>query len=528
MEKVKDKKVEDYLREVDYRKYEEMVPSAFAIEFINFIKLVNGAQGEENKSPVFHYRMIEPLGSKYQNVVNLCYRGSAKTTLMEYLILYIAVYQHIPEFGEVDLGLYVSDSIENGVKNMRKNLEYRRENSEFLMQYLPSIKFTDVRWEFTNRSGQKTIFKGYGAVTGVRGAKEKAKRPQIALFDDLLTDEGAKSKTIMATVEDTVYAAVMPALDPKRRKVIWNGTPFNKNDPLHKAVESGGWYVNVYPICNEFPCDREDFVGAWEDRFDYDFVMSQYELNKSVGKLSTFYQEYMLRVVDQDTRLVQDDDVVWYNSLTVRENPEAFNFYITTDFATSASQSADYSVVALWAYTNSGNWLLVDGWLDRVTLEKSIDKVFEYAGEWTLQQVGIEVTGQQGGFIPWIYREMSQRNCYFPLASENNNNKEGIRPVSKKEIRFNTVVPLFKAKKIWLPEDQKNTKFIQEVIEEISLVTFDGIKSKRDDCIDVISMLSSLQPWKPSQTSTKVSSPEWDDNFLGHDNGGSYMDSYIV
>jgi hypothetical protein len=81
----------------------------------------------------------------------------------EYLFLYLAVYGKLPGFGEINLALYVSDSIENGVKNMRKNLEYRWENSDFLRKYIPVIKFTDIRWEFTNIDGKKLIVKGYGA-----------------------------------------------------------------------------------------------------------------------------------------------------------------------------------------------------------------------------------------------------------------------------------------------------------------------------------------------------------------------------
>jgi hypothetical protein len=35
------KSVEDYLNEVDYSNIENYVPSKFALEFVNFIKLVN-------------------------------------------------------------------------------------------------------------------------------------------------------------------------------------------------------------------------------------------------------------------------------------------------------------------------------------------------------------------------------------------------------------------------------------------------------------------------------------------------------
>src|SRR5690606_12480109 len=113
-----------------------------------FIKLVNGVQGEEHKTPLVHYKMLDTLTEGGRRVINLCHRGIAKTTVMgEYLFLYIATYGELPNFGRVDLALYVSDSIENGVKNMRKNLEFRWDNSEFLKQYVPEIRFTDIRWE---------------------------------------------------------------------------------------------------------------------------------------------------------------------------------------------------------------------------------------------------------------------------------------------------------------------------------------------------------------------------------------------
>ena len=110
---------------------------------------MNGTEGEENKTPVLHYKMLDAIAGPEMSIINMLYRGSAKTTLMgEYLFLYLAVYGEIPGFGKVDIAIYVSDSIENGVKNMRKNLEYRWENSEFLKKYIPKTRFTDVRYEF--------------------------------------------------------------------------------------------------------------------------------------------------------------------------------------------------------------------------------------------------------------------------------------------------------------------------------------------------------------------------------------------
>ena len=494
------KTVLEWIDGVSYEEDPHYVPSQFALGFVTFIKLVNGNKGEENKTPVMHYRMLDNIAGKKQNICNLCARGLAKTTVMgEYMILYIAVYGGIPGFGEIPLGIYVSDSIENGVKNMRKNLEYRWENSEFLQKYIPKIRFTDIRWEFLNIDGKVTVFKGYGGKTGVRGSKELGQRPYIAILDDLISDEDARSQTVRASIEDTVYKAIDYALHPTRRKTIWSGTPFNANDPLYKAVESGAWYVNVYPVCETFPCTREEFKGGWEDRFTWDYVNDQYTKAMRAGKIDTFNQELMLRIMSDEDRLVKDEDIVWYERATVLSNKGKYNFYITTDFATSEKTSSDFSVISVWAYNNNGDWLLVDGTCKRQLMDKNIDDLFRYVNLYKPQSVGIEVTGQQGGFIQWIQDQMLVRNIFFNMASENNSGNPGLRPNTNKMVRFNTVLPLFKSRKIWMPKNMETSEIIVEALDEIRNASAGGFKSKHDDWLDTVSMLSSLQTWKPSE-----------------------------
>jgi len=530
MNTVVNKSVEDYLNEVEFNDSNYM-PSDFALEFVTFIKLVNGGEGEENLTPVLHYKMLDQLPGKGKNVVNMLFRGSAKTTVMaEYLFLYLALYGKIPEFGEVPLALYVSDSIENGVKNMRKNLEHRWSESEFLQQFVPEAKFTDIRWEFTNSAGNKFIVKGYGAATGVRGSKEMGKRPVLAVLDDLVSDEDAKSPTVIKSIEDTVYKAINYALHPKNRKIIWSGTPFNSRDPLYKAVESGAWAVNVYPVCEKFPCAKEEFVGAWEDRFTYEYVKEQYDIAIQTGQIASFNQELMLRIMSDEDRLILDSDILWYKRDNVINNKGNFNFYITTDFATSERNSSDYSVISVWAYSSNGDWFWVDGICARQLMDKNVDDLFRLCQMYRPQQVGIEVTGQQAGFIPWIMNEMVNRNCYFTLASEGNNAKPGIRPSTNKMQRFNIVLPWFKTQKMRFPEEYRTHPAMQEAMDELRLASQAGFKSKHDDFIDTISMLASLKAWKPSQelpTETTIDGVKdflWDDDVESQD----YTNSYIV
>lgn len=493
--------VEDYLNQVDYNVPADYVPTEFALEFVTFIKLVNGADGEENKTPLVHYYMLDTVTRGKHRILNMCHRGLAKTTLFgEYLFLYIATYGSIPGFGKVNLALYVSDSIENGVKNMRKNLEFRYENSDFLREYVPIAKFTDIRWEFRNADGNVFIIKGYGAKTGVRGAKELGKRPQLAVLDDLISDEDARSATVIAAVEDTVYKAVEYALHPKRSMVIWSGTPFNAKDPLYKAVSSGAWAVNVFPVCERFPCTREEFRGSWPDRFTYEYVLNQYQKAVRLGKIDTFNQELMLRIMSEEDRLIQDSEIRWYRLDNLLKQKERFNFYITTDFATSVEDARDFSVISVWALNHNGDWFWVDGVCARQLMDKNIDDLFRLVQKYKPQEVGVEVSGQQAGFISWINDQMMVRNVYFTLASEGNANKPGIRPNTNKLVRFNTVVPWFKAGKMYFPLEKKGSEPMLEAMNELSLASAGGFRSKHDDFIDTISMLASLKAWRPSET----------------------------
>lgn len=121
-------------------------------------------------------------------------------------------------------------------------------------------------------------------------------------------------------------------------------------------------------------------------------------------------------------------------------------------------------------------------------MDKNVDDLFRLVQMYKPQQVGIEVTGQQGGFIPWLNQEMMKRNIWFTLASDNNSSNPGIRPNTNKMQRFNIVVPWFKTHKIFFPEEMKLSEPIVELMDELRLASAGGFKSKHDDGVDYINV----------------------------------------
>ena len=129
--------LDEWLDSVSYQELNSAayMPTEFALTFMNFIKLVNGAAGESHKTPPVHLKMLDKVTSPSQYIANLVFRGAAKTTLfMEYFVLFIALFGALPGLGDVTGMIYVSDSMDNGVKSARKNIEFRYNNSEFLQE----------------------------------------------------------------------------------------------------------------------------------------------------------------------------------------------------------------------------------------------------------------------------------------------------------------------------------------------------------------------------------------------------------
>lgn len=348
--------------------------------------------------------------------------------------------------------------------------------------------------------------------TNIRGVRYNGQRPEIIIMDDVTTNEALTSETIRKTISDNFYKAIMPALHPTHYRLFVIGTPISENDILSKLRTNKKWVIHRFPVAEEFPCTKDDFKGNWEDRFNYDAVLDKYETFAEDGELQSFYQEYMLEITDLSTLLVEEDDIRWFDPSIILKRKQNYNFYIVTDFATSTKKSADYSTIGVIAISSNSDWLLVDGQCIRQTMQENIDDVFRYVKKWNPLSVGIESSGQQGGFISIMREMMLKRNIWFSFAKKQGSKEEGIRPNKDKMHRFVTgVQPKFKQNKIWLPQPELAANIsprllglVKELVHELSRFTLaGGVKAlMHDDAIDLFNQLSEMDTYVPSTEDT--------------------------
>lgn len=501
-----------------------------SIESLKFVAFIRGSGNEEFSSPEIHYKIGDKLFSgdpKDRNVLIECCRGVGKSTIAEYAVIYAAAMGEWPGFGKCPFIVFLGASAEGNVKQFFKNVASKIINSPLLSSVLEVKRQTDKEIELVNKDGVKMFIAGKGMNVNWRGARDPdGNRPSLLLADDVLHNDSATSEAIRSTIETNWFASALPALAPKHR-VIYIGTPISENDLLHKLKNSGAYSVVRFPICSKFPVPKEEYDSIWPDRFTYEYTRDMYKQFESSGKAQLFYQEYMLEIVDLSTLLVEEEDIKWFDPTIVKKHRDAYNIYITTDFATSSKKSADYSVISVWAINNNGDWMLVDGQCLRQSMQENLDDLFKYVHRWRPMSVGIEISGQQGGFISILEDMMVQKNTWFTLAKKRGSKEPGIRPTSDKVTRFVTgVQPMFKQGKVWFPKPEltkaaapKLHALVEEATSELGKLTLaGGVRAlAHDDFCDTLSQLSEIDIWTPSE----VAGDEADDGWF-NDEGSIY------
>lgn len=481
------------------------IPSEEAVKFIAFIRAANV---EDNANAEIHYRLADKYFGKDKQVLIEAFRGSAKSTMMEWLVIYIAAMGKLHNFGKVNFIAFIGDSMENGTKNFFRNIAGKIDRSPLLKNLITIKRKTDSEMELVNADDVELNLKGYGASTNIRGVRYKGDRPDIVILDDITTNDAINSETIQNTINDNFYKSVIPALHPTRYKIFFIGTPISERDIIHQLSDNPKWVVHKFPIAEKFPCEEKDFIGNWSDRFPYEAVLEKYEMYKAAGKAQDFFQEFMLEITDLTTLIVDEEDVQWYDPSIIKKNKNNYNFYISTDFATSTKKSADYSTIGVWAVSSNSDWLLVDGQCIRQTMQENIDDLFRYVKKWQPISVGIESSGQQGGFISIMQEMMMTRNTWFTFAKKSGSKDLGIRPTKDKVHRFVTgVQPKFKQNKIWLPKPElagiispRLIVLVEELVHELSRFTLaGGVKAlAHDDALDLLNQLSEMDIYLPA------------------------------
>ena len=371
-----------------------------------------------------------------------------------------------------------------------------------------------------NKDLERTIFfKGRGSGQKMRGTRIGGKRPNIILLDDIENDENVESKEARKKLADWFFNAVIPAVNPNNFEIDFIGTPIHQDALLINLLEGGGddeffkeneFHFIQLPAAEKLTesmikgTSDEPIISAWTDRFTIKYLRQMYSLYASQGKLTSFWQEFMLVIAPKENMLYDLDKIRTYKQSDMVKNRNSMTYYISVDLAISQKDTADYTVISILGFNENNDWMLIDGFRGRIKPDETIEKIFEYVVMYRPYEVVIEKVAFQAAMESFLKREMLLRNIYFSINM--------IARPSHKNSKLSVLKgfqPIVNMGKFFVPEDYMQS-FVAELKNEMMMITNDKILSKHDDIIDSISQLTLINiliqsPVIPSQLQSTTS-----------------------
>ena len=398
---------------------------------------------EDNKTPKFHYLMVEHyLSNKYAAIK--AFRGSAKTTNTAYMALYLA-----------NLGcrytLIVSDTATQAESIVDDITSLAEEGGYDIVRAVRG----ELEIKTTNGS-YYIVGKGSGA--SMRGIKRGRSRPDTIILDDILNDEIVRNSLRIDRLNRWFFASVLPSLDPNGR--VWVvGTPFTKKDLFSLLCD-------MYPTL-EIPI-LVDGKSSWADRFSDEWIAAKKDEYNQAGMLVEWKREYELVVADSESRIFDIDKIRFIEE---HEVPSDLTYYITLDGAFSEKDSADKSAFSVVGIDSNGIWY-VRAYAMRGRPQEVIDKLFALQARYGALEVGIEKGAFKLSMEAEIERRMLDYQQYFNINE--------LSVAGSKISRIKALAPVIASNRLVVVD----TEDAEELVEQLELTTNEGVMAKHDDLVD--------------------------------------------
>ena len=351
-----------------------------------------------NVTPPFHYEMLDDLHGPTPMLVELAFRGAAKSTRAEEYLLIRAL------FGRFKNCILVGASYPLACERLGaiKHELDTNENIEIVFGSQRGATWNENRIILANG----VLIQALGRGQAVRGTKHNNARPDEGLLDDIEDEESIGTPEARTKTERWLMRTLLPAFDPQARiRVLAN---MLDTDCLAVRLEkSGSWKVKKYPI--EYVSETGERKATWEDRFPLPWIDAKKEQYVRTGMLNEYMQEYMVEAVDPSTRV--------FTSSMLRVDPQVRTWQPTYAFYDPARTVKDTSahtgkVVFSWV----GNRLIVwegDGqlWMP----DQIINDIFKTNEEYRPIHIGVEQDGLNEFLLQPLRAEMTRRSDLIPI-----------------------------------------------------------------------------------------------------------------
>ena len=323
--------------------------------------------------------------------------------------------------------------------------------------------FEDVKGKIWKKNkitlSNGTAIAARGAGTSIRGVKNGPHRPDIAICDDIMTDQSAETKT----QRDKRYRWFKRVVLPLGKDIfpVLINTIFHEDDIVCRLLKEltdtqlKGW------VGFRFAARTPSGASLWPDYW------TDEKLQKKEDELGSaaWSTEMMNEPLSSEDSIIKKFHFYELKDVSFEGRPR----YGGIDPATGVHDKCAFNtLVEVDSILYCG-----DTWGEKLSEVPFLERIVGTFKLWRHQQIGFEDVAFQGIYKNNIMKEAARQGVYLPITGRKTG---GMSKVA----RVKEMAPLIESGFIRFREDQK------ELVDQLSMFTPDGPKSAYDDEADAL------------------------------------------
>ena len=356
----------------------------------------------KNTPPEFHEPLLDLLYSEHRWVALEAFRGAAKSTLMEEVVIIKAL------FREFRFPIILGNSYDRACERLSAIKREFETNDNIAELFGEQVGGTWAQDQIVLTNGTK--IQCFGARQSLRGAKHNDQRPDFALVDDLEDEDNVATEDARRKLKRWFNGALIPALDPESPiRVV--GTPLHPKSLLEEKMCDPAWVSRRFPILN-FNAETGVEESAWPDRFRLEYINELKQNYIRDGNYVEFEQEYMCRSEDIANKPFQPG--------MFKVEPVISQWMpveIMVDPARTTNVKSARTGYAAWSWV--GTKLIVhEAFGAYHKPDEIIAEMFRLNDKYQPVSLGVELDGLEEFIMQPLRSEMLKRGVTLPLAPQ--------------------------------------------------------------------------------------------------------------
>ncbi len=274
--------------------------------------------------------------------------------------------------------------------------------------------------------------KARGRGQRLRGLKHKQWRPDLVILDDLENDVNVRNPEIVQQILDWVKSAVYPSLDARGNLMII-GTILRWRSALHLMLTSP-----EEPYCHFqrqiYRALQEDGSSLWEARHPLTKLTQQKQM---MGSLA-FNREKMNEPAPE-SGFFREEWIHYYHPDSLKDRELVVVGFFDPSLESGAGSDYKAAVTVGWDRREM-IFYLMDAFIQKTTLEQTLEAVFNRHQEYGYQVFGVEDNLFQRLLLKEFERLGQERGLALPV--------KGVTNRLAKETRVASLSPLLERGKI--------------------------------------------------------------------------------